>query len=207
MKRWQAITLGVLAGVVLAGALLMTVIGVRPEEGAEAAVDGPLPVQLRQPIVPAAPERVRTQAVTVYQRAMSGELLLAPVTAQIIWFSSPVERARQIAQLAIEGIPAAKGVVRPSTATLRVRELYIDAQGTAWVDLEAEGVARLQGSDEEQSVVAALSRSLVLGIDEIHRVGVLVGGEPRRTLAGHLDLSRVFSGREWPATDDKGHLL
>ncbi|MDQ7087410.1 MAG: hypothetical protein Q9Q13_05930 [Acidobacteriota bacterium] len=64
-------------------------------------------------------------------------------------------------------------------------------------------MARLVGSDAEQAVVAALARSLVEGLDEVRAVGLLVGGENRRTLAGHVDLTRVYDGSEWPLAFDE----
>ncbi len=201
MTRWQPIAYGLLAGVAFAVTILLLVVALRPEPAAD--TDEAVPAHMREDTVPEATPEVKTLTVMIYQRALTPEVILTPVPAKIYWLPAPAARARQIVRFVLEGIPSARGVVKPSRAALVCREVFVDPRGTAWVDLEPAGVAKIEGSDEEQSVVAAVARSLVEGIDEVHRVGLLVGGEPRRTLAGHVDLSRTYSGREWPSTRDR----
>lgn len=138
--------------------------------------------------------------VTIWQRATTDEVLLTGVPAQVVWFDAPAERARQIAQLVLDGLPDAKNAVPPGAAGIRLRDVLIANTGTAWVDLDGASLTALAGSDEEYALVGALARSLTGALEDVQRVGLLVDGGPRETLAGHVDLGRTYSGREWPTT-------
>lgn len=146
--------------------------------------------------------RVETRPVTIYRRATSESLTFASTTGQIVWFGSAVDRARQIVQLVLArpGEGAVDTVALPEGIVCD--EVYLDDRATMWVDLDGASLAAIRGSDDEQAVVGCLARTLVDALDEVERVGVLVDGEPRRTLAGHVDLTRTFTGREWPLIED-----
>jgi len=68
------------------------------------------------------------------------------------------------------------------------------------------GLREAMGAGTLGSLDAVLLFSLqgpdIEGLDEVRRVGIVVDGEPRRTLAGHVDLSRTFTGREWPLASE-----
>ena len=195
MSRTAAILLGLGTGAAVAAALLL--LASAWLSSAPAATAGLPPRATPPPPPPSAAPRVRTQPVMIYQRAATAELTLEGVEGQIVWFPGAVERAEEIVRLVLEGVEQ-QGVLPPAGRPLAYRRVFIDSQGVAWVDLDADAVDRLEGSDTEQAVVAALARSLVEGLDEVRAVGVLVGGETRRTLAGHVDLTRVYDGSEWP---------
>ncbi len=201
MSRGQAVALGLLTGAALAVAILLIAASLRGEPGEATAAEQP--VHLREGAEPPSGSPVvRSMPVTIYQRAETLELRLVPLSREIVWFPAPVDRARQIVRLVLEG-GGEEGALAPTSVPLRYREVFIDAAGIAWVDLESAGVASLRGSDEEQALVACLARSLVEGVDEVRAIGLLVGGEDRRTLAGHVDLGRTYRGDEWPLVGEE----
>jgi hypothetical protein len=160
------------------------------------------------PAAAAAPEtEVTYEEVTIYLRAPGEALALAAVPSRIVYFPSPVERARQIVRLVLDGVPEATGAVAPVRAGVRLREVLIDDRGIAWVDLEGPSLRAVGGSDEEMALVAALARSLNENLEEVARVGFLVSGEPVETLAGHVDATRTYSGYEWPGPPPPASLL
>ncbi|UCF69267.1 MAG: GerMN domain-containing protein [Acidobacteriota bacterium] len=202
MNRKRAVGLGVLLGSAAGLLVLLVVLSVKDgSEPVPTPLAPPPPVAADEDAAPGVDEpTVRTQPVAIYQRAASERLALVAVPAQIIWMASPVDRARQIVRLVLEGVPES-GALRPTREKLRYREVLIDASGIAWVDLAGEPLSGLTGSDAEQALVGCLARSLVENLDEVRRVGIVVDGEPRQTLAGHVDLSLTFTGREWPSLD------
>lgn len=159
------------------------------------------------PLTAGAPPDIRTESVTIYLRARTDEVALAPVPAKIVWFNAPVDRARQVVQLVLEGVPGAEGVVAPVRAGVRYRDVLIATDGTAWVDLDGATIDAVEGSDAEQALVASLARSLVSALPDVRRAGITVDGRPRATLAGHVDLMRTYTGREWPSTDEASNAV
>ncbi len=166
-----------------------------PRAGAAGAAETP-----PAPITQGAPPEVKTQMVAIYQRADQDELLLVGVPAQVVWFNAPVDRARQVVQLVLEGVPGAENVTPPAPPGIRYRDVYITSSGVAWVDLDGASLGELDGSDEEMALVGALARSLTGALSEVQAVGVVIDGRPHDTLAGHVDLTRTYTGAEWPAT-------
>ena len=71
-----------------------------------------------------------------------------------------------------------------------LRQIYVDRAGTAVVDLTAEAVATPAGTIEERLRLWALVNTLCYNFSEIKAVKVLVGGDERPSLLGHVDLSR-----------------
>ncbi len=218
MSRTTAILAGAAVGALLGGLFLwvaVTGFGASPSEtpspADEAAPAGP-PQSADARSAPAAPPRasageepalpVETRPVTIYRRAATDAFALVPSLGQIVWFGSPADRGRQIAQLVIDGVADAPRGVAPAPHGVRVRDVHLAPDGTMWVDLASESIPRITGSDTEQGVVACLARSLVEGLDEVRRVGFVVDGEARRSLAGHVDLRRTFTGREWPLASE-----
>lgn len=145
------------------------------------------------------PIDVRRQPVVIYQRASTQELTLEGVSAEIVWLDAPVDRARQVVQLVLEGVPGSTSEsVPPAPAGVRFRDVRLANSGVAWIDLEGVTLGGL-GSDHELALVATIARSLTEAFpDEIRAVGFLVDGEPRPSLGGHSDLTHTYTGHEWP---------
>ena len=210
MNRRAATLLGLAVGA-LGGLLIVAGMGYsscgRPPRG---RVGGATGAQggAAAPVAAAAPEtEVTYEEVTIYLRAPGEALALAAVPARIVYFPAPVERARQIARLVLDGVPEATGAVAPARAGVRLREALIDDRGIAWVDLEGPSLRVVGGSDEEMALVAALARSLNENLEEVARVGFLISGEPAETLVGHVDATRTYTGYEWPGPPPPASLL
>ncbi|MDH3284397.1 MAG: GerMN domain-containing protein [Acidobacteriota bacterium] len=204
MTRSAAIASGLVVGVFVGLVLLALFVrvmrggdGAAPQAVQETEETAGVPDDAGDEDDSAAAGGVKTLPVTVYQRAGTRSLLLKPAGARIVWFDSPVERARQLVRHVIDGVRA-EGAVRPAPSGMGYNDVYVDDNRIAWVDLAGEGTSKLVGADMEEALVACLTRTLVDNLNEVQRVGILVDGEPRRTLAGHVDISRTFTGREWP---------
>lgn len=79
---------------------------------------------------------------------------------------------------------------------VRLRELYLDASGTAYVDLASVQQKEIRVSARDELIALyAVVNTLVQNIEEIKHVRVLLDGREAQTLAGHIDLSRAFSKR------------
>ena len=146
--------------------------------------------------------RIVTRPVTIYQRANAERFALVGTERQVLWFGSAVDRARQIVQHVLGSGDPKRGAMPPAGSGISYQDVYVDERGIAWVDLSASSLAAIRGSDEEQALVACLARSLVEALDEVSRVGILVDGEPRRSLSGHVDLERTYTGSEWPLLNE-----
>jgi hypothetical protein len=79
---------------------------------------------------------------------------------------------------------------------VRLRELYLDASGTAYVDLASVQQKEIKVSARDEIMALyAMVNTLLQNIEEIKRVRVLLDGREAQTLAGHIDLSRAFNKR------------
>jgi flagellar basal body-associated protein FliL len=79
---------------------------------------------------------------------------------------------------------------------LKLREIYLDATGTAYVDLAVDQRKELRASTgEELLILYAIVNTLMQNFEEIKQVFFLIDGKEVRTLAGHADLSRKFTKR------------
>jgi len=199
VTRGKAILLGLVTGALVAAAAIFLVARLARREGTPPPPGG-VPAHLRSAASPppGAPSLAMVD-VTWYARA-AGRRALVPVPGRIVDFPSPGDRARELVRLVLDGpSPSSPDAVRPAPPGVEYREVFLDPRGIAWVDFRGKGPWARMGSDEEQALLACLARTLVRGIPGVRRVGFLVEGETRRTLAGHVDLSRTWTGEEWPA--------
>lgn len=81
---------------------------------------------------------------------------------------------------------------------LRLRALYLDASGAAYLDLSPVSANQKEiraSAEDELLAVYALVNTLVQNVPEVRQVRFLVDGREVQTLAGHIDLSRSFGKR------------
>jgi hypothetical protein len=106
--------------------------------------------------------------------------------------SSIPDQARQVIEELIRGPRRTLNVpVLPRETTLR--QVYVDREGNAYVDFGVDLVERHPGgSDAELATLFAVVNSLTYNFREIRSVQLLIDGEERDTLAGHLDLRRRY---------------
>jgi hypothetical protein len=84
----------------------------------------------------------------------------------------------------------------PVLKDIRLQELYLDASGTAYIDLVPAQQKDVTASiSDELLALYALVDTLMLNFEEIKQVAFLLDGREARTLAGHVDLSRKFTKR------------
>jgi len=149
-----------------------------PETGATAA-----------PAEPLRPVRVRVYFPSADATDLVGE------DREIFDTAAPGDRAKQILSDLIEG-PESGAAVPAVPRGVRLRQVYVLADGTAWADFSVElRDLAAGGSAEELTTVYAIVDSVALNVREIRRLGILIEGEEVDTLTGHLDLRRPLAPR------------
>ena len=118
---------------------------------------------------------------------------LGPEKRKIFLTSSVADQAKQIVVELING-PLEKGLLPTLPTQTRLRGLYLDRSGTAYLDLSSELVDfHPGGTDEEIATIFSIVDSLIYNLPQIKRVHILVNGEERDTLKSHLDLRRDYA--------------
>jgi germination protein M len=145
----------------------------------------PLPAE-PAPVVP--PSQTSHISATVYYGAASGAGLAAR-RVEVPLASTAAAQGEAILRASLADAPS--GTVRVVPRGTRLRAFFVDAQGTAYVDLTSE-VRRLHpgGSFFEALTVAALVNAVTANLSAVRRVQLLVDGLAVETLAGHIDVGR-----------------
>lgn len=80
----------------------------------------------------------------------------------------------------------------------RVRHVFVDGSGGAYIDFTADVRRGFPGAlPEEMRAVTAIARTLAANFDDLRTFVILVDGKPAATLGGHLDVSRPLTLAEW----------
>lgn len=102
------------------------------------------------------------------------------------------EEAREVVKELIRG--SKSGLLSTLPETTRLRQVFVAADGTAYVDLSRQILeASYYGSSGEMAAVYSIVNSLAYNFKNVKRVSLLVEGNERETLGGHIDLSRPFN--------------
>jgi spore germination protein GerM len=102
---------------------------------------------------------------------------------------TPSDRAKASLQELIAGPHG--DALRTLPAEVKVRELFIDDQGTAYVDFsEALRQTHPGGPWAEMLTLRSIMQTVMANIPEIKRVQILIEGREVETLTGHLDIRR-----------------
>ena len=102
---------------------------------------------------------------------------------------TPVDRAKASLQELIAGPQS--NALRTLSPEVKIRELFIDDQGTAYIDFtEALSQTHPGGPWAEMLTLRSIMQTLVANIPAIKRVQILIAGREVETLAGHLDIRR-----------------
>jgi len=100
---------------------------------------------------------------------------------------TPLEEARAIVQELLAG--PRSGLVAALPAETKLIQLFITKDGTAYVDLSKDIQERLlPGSSSEICAVYSIVDALTENIKDIKKVFILIDGQERDTLAGHVNL-------------------
>jgi spore germination protein GerM len=109
----------------------------------------------------------------------------------IVTDASLVHEAEEVLAELIKG-PSGE-LVATVPAETKLGRLFLTKDGTAYVDFSRDLVDNHpSGTEAEISTVYAVVNSLTYNFKTIKRVFILVEGEERETLNGHLELDRPF---------------
>lgn len=124
-------------------------------------------------------------------------LRLVAVEREVAVGQGTVQQARRIVEAQLE--PAPRSQVSAIPAGTRLRAIYVDAQGQAFVDLSPEAAsAHPGGAIEETLTVYSIVNAVTVNLPAVRAVQLLVDGREVDTLAGHVDLRRPLTrGTAW----------
>lgn len=129
-------------------------------------------------------------AVTVYYPAGAQ---LAP---EIIGVKRRPDTALQAREALAALVTGERAMQAPVLRAIRLRALFLDLSGTAFIDLQAAAGGAVTGSaGDELLAVYALVNTLTQNFEEIKDVRLLVDGREAQTLTGHVDLTAYFTTR------------
>jgi hypothetical protein len=136
------------------------------------------------------PEAKPTKKVTLFfVRPSDG--LLAPEEREIAASDSLIQETEEFIAEIIKGPTGELGAALP--AETKLGRIYITRNGTAYVDFSRELADKHpSGTTAELSTIYAVVDGLAYNFKSIKKVFLLVDGEERETLAGHIGLDRAF---------------
>jgi len=133
------------------------------------------------------PESVRK--VKLFFASQDGENLITE-PREIIGGSDDVSEKAKKTMLELISGPADKGI-RTLPASTILRELFIDENGMAYVDLSKEAVVNHpKGVWSEVLTVYSIANTLIFNFPEIKSVKILVEGAEREDFAGHVSIEK-----------------
>ncbi len=175
------------AGLLLVGLGLL--LGRLTAPSGNAPEPAPLSVPAPAPLTPGEPGRT----VRLFF-ADPETTALREVSRQVPQGVTPVEEAKRLLDELIRGPGDALAPTIPEGA--RVRQLYIDGEGTAYVDFTRELQANHAGGTAgELLTIYSIVDTLASNLEQVKRVQLLVEGAEITTLAGHIDARRPFTPR------------
>jgi len=144
------------------------------------------PVQLQ----PSVPKPGETRKIVLFFLS-DEDTFLHREEREIVADSSIIRQAKQAIEELIKG--SEKGLISPLPPETKLRELYLTKEGVAYVDFSEDIVQKqLSGSSAEISTIYSIVNSLSYNFDSIKKVFILIEGQERETLGGHINLSRPF---------------
>jgi spore germination protein GerM len=183
MKKPRPILFGLLLAV-LAVLVFWFIRGFAPER---IAGPGEAPSPAAAPETPAAKETMK--ATLFFQRDDDG--LFVGETREVPATGSVAGDAEAVLAELIKG--STGGLVSALPPETKLRQVFLTKDGTAYADFTKDlTVAHPSGSDAETATVYAIVDTLAFNFKAIKKVFILVDGEERETLNGHVTLSRPF---------------
>ena len=136
----------------------------------------------------------RLRDVTLYFASADGRSLV-PEYRQIASSPGTLENLRRVIEAVISGPEG--GAVPTVPSSVRVRAVYVHDK-TAYLDFSSDIVDDFSGgSAAEYSLIASIVQTACANFTEVEAVRILVEGEERDTLGGHLRISQVLTPEEW----------
>ncbi len=156
-----------------------------PAEGEEAPREEPTPPAAEPSEPGGAGRRI---SVRLYFEAPDRDGLL-PEDREVPFSPDLAQQLRTVVEELARGSTTGLAATLPSGT--RVLEVFVQAQGVAWVNLSAEAATGLPGgSRAELLTVYSIVNSIVTNFPAVRRVRILVDDRPVTSLGGHVDLSR-----------------
>ena len=141
-----------------------------------------------------APVRAMTDALLTATLSVPSGDGLRPATVRLPRRADARSQAFEVVSSLLSDAHPDRG---PVLADATLRELYLDASGTAYLDLSLNQQTGVRSSAwEELAAVYALVNSIAQNVEEVKRVRILVDGKPAQTLTGHIDVNRTFTARQ-----------
>jgi spore germination protein GerM len=117
--------------------------------------------------------------------------LFVPEEREIAADASLVREAKEVISELIKGPRG--DLFSPLPPETKLGQLFITKDGTAYVDVSKDIVDyHPSGTAAEMSTVYAIVNSLTYNFKPIKKVFILIEGEERETLGGHISLDRPF---------------
>jgi len=172
-----------IGGVFPALALALLVAGCRGGGNAPEAPAEPDP----GPAAATGPEAPAEHEIVLFFPSADDEDLHAE-KRRVLPIAAPEDRAKQCLEELFRGPSPPLLAAVPDG--VHVRQVYLLPDGTAFADLSADMLKHRGGSIGELQTVYAIVDTLAANVIEIRRIGILIDGKTRETLAGHVDIAQ-----------------
>lgn len=137
---------------------------------------------------PASGEDVPSRTITLYFASENDDLLHAERREVAAGGSVAEDVETAVAEL-LKG--PSGDLLSPFPPETKVRQVFVDAAGTAFVDFSREFAENAAfGASSEMAAVYAVVNTVAVNHKTVKKVAILVDGGERETLGGHIDLSR-----------------
>jgi hypothetical protein len=174
--------IGIAVATVVAVALLAWLL-TRPQPAPTIAPTIALPV----PVDPDAPTPTPVPEERIVVLFAGSDGLLHPELRSV---ALPVQLGDRVRAIVDQVLTGPSGGLAPTVPyPSEVHHVFLDGEGTAWIDLTPPP-SPLAGSSTELMLVYGVVNSVLLNCPELSSVQLLFGGTEIETLTGHLDLSR-----------------
>ncbi len=183
--RWLAGTLVVALTAILLGAASLVLPRWLAETGEPSGTAEP----------PAPPSTPKIKARLFY--VSDDGLQLMAVEREVPFGEGTLTQAQRIVEAQLE--PPAAPFISAIPAGTRLRAIFVDSSGQAFVDLSAEASsAHSGGALDEILTVYSIVNAVTTNLPAVKAVQILVDGHEVDTLAGHVDLRRPLpAGTSW----------
>jgi hypothetical protein len=137
------------------------------------------------------PTDVKAKA-QMYWLSSTSPVSLEATTIELPLSADPVERSKQLIVALITRAPTPNQRTLPPDALLLA--FYLQPDGTGVADFsDALSAETPSGIQSEQLAVDSIAQTLGANVGIIRQLKILIHGQEADTLAGHLDLSGLFS--------------
>jgi len=131
------------------------------------------------------------QAATLYFPSLDDRKLVAEMRP-IAWAQNDIDRIRQVLLGLIEG--SRQGLDRSLPPSTSIRAVFLGSDGTAYVDFSNEVLVGFNpGIESEYLAVYSVVDSVAANVPAVKKIKFLIQGQEVDTLAGHADLTQVYS--------------